>query len=268
MEVPLSQSEINAQPIEKEKYPMTFETFEDALTWRKTHRKQLVSGTRPQRQVARQLNSCRKRTRCGTEACRVCLREFRKEWAGELTKIFLDRPAWTRCSVIMEGLLVPYGCLHTFDLRAVVKRIQKRIERSGISDRIVIGGLDVSLNLNDNNLLGWQFHLYLLIEGESDKELRKAVKAAFTPEPSAAKPYEFRQVENPLEAITYAYKSLFHRRSSYADEDGHQQTRNLPLKNSDQRELLQFLAQHKVGSRAILRGVRRNGKSFALTNPG
>jgi hypothetical protein len=68
--------------------------------------------------------------------------------------------------------------------------------------------------------------------------------------------------------ISYAYKAVFARRSAYIDADGKSQTRGLPLKGPDNRELLQFLAQHKVGCRAILRGVRRNGKSFALTKKG
>jgi hypothetical protein len=245
-----------------------FETFEDALMWRKVHRKLLLSGTRPQRQVAHQLNSCRKGTRCEIDNCRVCERGFRLQWIGEAIKIVLQRPHWTRCSVIMEGLLVPYGHLSTFNLKGTIKLIQKRLERSGISDRIVIGGLDVSLNLNNNNLIGWQFHLYLIVESENDKTLQEAVKAAFAPEPSAAKPYDFREVANHLKAISYAYKALFKRRSAYIDADGKPQTRDLPLKGRDLRELLQFLAKHKVGSRAILHGVRRNGKSLALTKNG
>jgi hypothetical protein len=245
---------------------LNFETFEDALKWGKVHRKQLQSGTRAQRQVARLLNTCRKHTRCGTEACRVCLQESRRQWAGEITKIFLKRPHWTRCSIIMDGLLMPYGSLGTFDLKVAVKRVQKRLERSDISARIVIGGLDVSLNINNNKIVGWQVHLYLLVEGNNNKTLRRAVKDAFPPEPTAAKPYDFADItDDELKVMTYAYKSVFHRRSGYIDARGNAQTRDLPLKSPDNRELLEFFAQHKVGCRAILRGVRRNGKSFALT---
>jgi hypothetical protein len=256
-------------PAQKDKDLMIdLETFEDAVGWRKVHRKRLRSGNREHREVARELKSCRASARCETEACRVCLRAFRLHWVGEVTKIVVQRPHWTRSSIIPDGMLLPYGSLNVFDLKAAVKRAQKRIERSGISDRIVIGGVDVSLNLSDNNMIGWQLHPYLLVEGKNDRALRKALKAAFPPEPSAAKPYDFREVEDPLKAITYAYKAVFKRRSAYIDADGKAQTRALPLKDPDQREILQFLAKYKVGSRAILRGVRRNGKSFALTKKG
>ena len=244
-----------------------FETFKSAVKWRKRDRKHLRLH-RKYRHIARQLRSCRNQgTRCKTEACRICLRAFRLQWTGELIKVVLQRPHWTCCSIIPAGMLVPYGSLHTFDLKAAVKLILKRIERSGISNRVVIGGFDISLNLSDNQMVGWLFHPYLLVEGKNDKALRKAVKAAFPPEPAAAKPYHFREVHDPLEVVTYAYKALFKRRSAYTDDSGNKQTRAYPLKAADKRELLQFLAQHKVGSRAILRGVRRNGKFFALTKP-
>ena len=34
------------------------------------------------------------------------MREFRLSWLGEAVKIMVQRPDWTRCSVITEDLLV------------------------------------------------------------------------------------------------------------------------------------------------------------------
>jgi hypothetical protein len=177
---------------------MNFEMYKDALRWRKRHRQQLRSGNRAQRRVARHLNRCRKTLRCETEACRICLREFRLRWTGEVIKIVLQKRSWVACSIIPTGFLLPYSGLSTFDLETKLKGIRKRLERSGISNRVVVGGIDVSLNLSGNNMVGWQFHLYLLAEGENDNVLQEAVKSAFPPEPSAAKPYQFREVEDPL----------------------------------------------------------------------
>ena len=127
---------------------MNFETFEGAIRWRKVHRNKLKTATKRQRRAARPLMKCRRGHRCDTEACRVCMREFRLWWAGEAVKIMLQRPNWTRCSVIAKDLLVPWRQLSTFDLTATVKRIRKRLQRSAIHDRIVLGGVDVSLNLS------------------------------------------------------------------------------------------------------------------------
>ena len=100
------------------------------------------------------------------------MREFRLLWLGEGTKIIVQRSDWTRCSVITKDLLVPYGQLAKFDLTAAVTRIRKRLQRSKIRDRIVLGGLDLSLNLERNVMQGWQFHLYLIVEGQNDAKLQ------------------------------------------------------------------------------------------------
>jgi hypothetical protein len=244
---------------------MQFETEEDALKWRKVHRKKLEAGNKRQRCAARTLTKCRNRHRCGIEGCRVCMRDFRLWWTGEAVKIMLQRPVWTSCCIITKGLLVPYGQLGNFDLLAQIARLRKRIERSKLHGRIVLGGLDISLNLESNKIVGWQFHIYLLIEGKDDGDLEQAVKDAFPPEPRALVPYEFKEITDPLEVITYAYKADIKRRSGYVGKDGNHRTADLPLKGADIRKLLPFLAKYKVGARLILCGVKRNGHRLAFT---
>lgn len=136
---------------------MFIESHQSAVKWRRIQRDKLGLGNKRQRRVARKLGKCCRHQRCGTEACRVCLREFRIAWAGEAIKIMARRRHWTRCCIIPKGLLMPYAGLANFDLNAAVKRIRKRLERSAIRDRIVLGALDVSLNVDSNVIQGWQF---------------------------------------------------------------------------------------------------------------
>jgi hypothetical protein len=128
-----------------------------------------------------------------------------------------------------------------------------------------LGALDVSLNIEANVVAGWQFHIYLIVEGENDAVLQKAIKDALRPEPTALAPYDFRGVSDSLSAVTYLYKGVFKRRSGYNDSKGNHRTKDQPLKGPDLRELLPFLAKHKVGARLILSGVRRNGQRLAFT---
>ena len=58
-----------------------------------------------------------------------------------------------------------------------------------------MAGIDISLNLQDNDIIGWQLHLYMLIEGENTLRLREAIKAAFPPERTAPMPYDFDEVK-------------------------------------------------------------------------
>jgi hypothetical protein len=246
---------------------MFIESYDDVLRQRRIHRRNLKLGTKRQRRVASELKKCHRHHRCGKEACRVCMREFRLSWLGEATKIMVQRPHWTRCSIIPKGLRVRYGALSTFNLNFQIKRLRRRIERSPLRGRIVLGALDVSLNLEKNKVTGWQWHLYLIVEGENDKALHEAIKSAFPADPKVLVPYDFQQIDHSeyLKVATYCYKALFKRRSGYTDSQGNHRTRDLPLKNRDLRRLLPFLAQHKVGSRLLLASVRRNGLRLVFT---
>jgi hypothetical protein len=93
-------------PVCRKENLMLIESFKDAVKWRRIHRNKLKLGKRLQRRLARNLKKCRHNHRCGTEACRVCMREFRISWLGEAIKIMVQRPHWTRGSIISKGLLV------------------------------------------------------------------------------------------------------------------------------------------------------------------
>lgn len=246
---------------------MNFETHSDAVKRRRNDIKALNRGPRRRHELASEKLRLCSEPSCGTEACRVCMRQFRLWWHGEAVKIMIQRPAWTRCSIVPSGMLIDYDDLATFDLAAEVKKIRKRLQRSSfLSARIVLGGVDVSLNLFENEIQGWQFHLYVLVEGADDKELRNAVETAFPPEPLAVRPYCFAPVKDYLQVAGYAYKAMLERRSSWHSEDGDLQSSGLPLKRPDLRELLPFLAKNKVGARLILSGVRRNGRQLVFTD--
>jgi len=251
-----------------ERFCAMMETKAEAISRRRRHRRALKRGNKRRRRVERTLRQCRHRRRCGTEACAVCLREFRLHWVGEAVRILIQRQSWTRCSIIPKGLLVPYKQLSNFDLAGEIKRIRKRLERSTLHGRVVLGALDISLNVLNNSIVGWQFHAYLIVEGADDKALRESIKDVFPPEPTAAVPYDFTEIDKTgvIDVVTYAYKSFFKRRSGYKNSKGNHHTKDQQLKGADLRELLPFLAKYKVGARLILGGVRRNGQRLVFTH--
>ena len=114
------------------------------------------------------------------------------------------------------------GELTNVELKALGEMIDKRLERSSLRRRIVVAGIDISLNLQDNNIIGWQLHLYMLIEGENTLRLREAIKAALPPEPTAPTPYDFDEVNVPSNCVTYLFKAIFKRRSRYTSANGQQ----------------------------------------------
>ena len=162
---------------------------------------------------------------------------------------------------------VRYGKLSNFDLVAEIKQIRKRLERSSLRSRIIFGALDVSLNIESNKIVGWQWHVYMVVEGKNDRTMQEAVKNALVADPKALVPYDFQQIAltDYLKVSTYIYKSYFKRRSGYANSQGNHRTKDYPLKNTDLRELLGYLATYPIGARLILCGVRRNGMRLDFT---
>ena len=211
-------------------------------------------------------NGAGRANRCDSGACDVCLRLYRLRLFRQTGPVLALRPHWTRASVVPAGFLLPLGELVNVELKALGEMIDKRLERSSLRRRIVMVGIDISLNLQDNNIIGWQLHLYMLIEGENTLRLREAVKAAFPPERTAPIPYDFDEVNVPSNCVTYLFKAIFKRRSRYAGADGRPRTKSQNLKGPELRELLQFLDQYGIGERLILRGIRRNGRHLVIIN--
>ncbi len=246
--------------------PDGFETFVDAKQRRAQKIQILRQGDKDQRRLAAKLERCPKGSRCESGACDVCLRLYRLRLFRQTGPVLAARPRWTRASVVPDSFLLPLGELANLDLKALGGMIDKRLERSSLRRRIVLAGIDISLNLQDNNIIGWQLHLYMLIEGENTLRLREAIKAAFPPERTAPIPCDFDEVNAPSNCVTYLFKAIFKRRSRYTDTNGQARTKSLPLKGPELRELLQFLDQHSVGERLIPRGIRRNGRRWVIIN--
>ena len=244
--------------------PDRFETLVEAKERRARKVRILGQGGKGQRRLADKLKGCRKGRRCRSGACDVCLRLYRLRLLRQTSPVFASRPHWTRASVVPAGFLLSPGKLTNAELRTLGRRIDKWLERSSLRRRIVIAGIDISLNLQDNNVIGWQLHLYMLIEGENRLRLQEPIKAAFAPEPTAPNPYDFDQVNSLSNCITYLFKGIFRRRSRYADANGRARTKNQALKRPELRELLEFLDQRPIGARLILRGVRRNGRRLII----
>jgi hypothetical protein len=244
--------------------PDKFETLTQAKQRRAYKIRILRKGKKSARKLAAKLTQCSKSQPCHSATCDVCVGRERLKLYRETKPIFATHPDWTRASIIPAGFLVPVGKLSTVDLKAINTRINKRLERSSLGNRIVIAGIDISLNLQDNEIVGWQLHLYILIEGKNTLRLQEAIKATFPPEPTAPIPHQFSSVTDPTKAITYLFKNIFDRRSRYTTSNNQARTKGLPLKAPDLRELLPFLDQFPIGARLIFRGIRRNGSRLIV----
>jgi hypothetical protein len=172
---------------------------------------------------------------------------------------------WTAASIVPVGAQVPVGELLNFDVRKHIRRWHKRIERNSLLSACrIVGGIDISLNVDRGRAVYWQPHPYILIGNEKSNQLRQAVKSAFPAEPMARRPYRFRSVKEQLEAISYSYKSTFYARHSYVNEEDVEVVDKFPLPEDAHRELLLFLSRYSLGDRLLLRKFRRHGPGLNL----
>jgi hypothetical protein len=172
--------------------PDGFETFADAKERRARKIRILSQGEKDQQRLAAQLKRCRKGSRCESGACDVCLRLYRLRLFQTASPVLASRPHWTRASIVPAGFLLPMGELANVQLKALGEMIDKRLERSSLRRRMVLAGIDISLNLQDNKIIGWQLHLYMLIEGENTLRLREAIKADLPARTNCTDPLRFR----------------------------------------------------------------------------
>ena len=186
----------------KKPIPEGFET-RAAAKERCAHKIQILLGGNAQEQLlAEKLARCRKDNPCNSGDCDFCLGNYRLWLYRQSLSIFAACPSWTQASVIPPGFLIPFNELSNVDLSALASKIEKRLARSSLRNRLAFVGIDISLNLQDNEILGWQLHLYMLIEGENTLRLQEAIKAAFPPEPTAKVPHKFDEVNDPSNRLS------------------------------------------------------------------
>ena len=96
--------------------------------------------------------------------------------------------------------------------------MRKRLGRSDLRDRIIIGAINISLYLKTGKIIGWQPHLDLLIEGMTVLDCKRQLRRRFRRNPTAPRPYVFAEVTDPeSDARPSIYNKSF-RRSWYADK--------------------------------------------------
>ena len=218
--------------------------------------------------LADRLNDCSLLSLCKLEACPVCLLHFRRGLMNEAMNNDLRCGGWSLAVVIPESHLYRRDELYKADLPKLIRSVNKCIERSGLGDVMVIGGIDVSFNTFSNNEIGWQLEVQLLINRPCSDELRAQVRSAFRLARNAQRPVVVLPVkpgsDNFFRCLTYVYKSMFSLRSGYLVPNRRgpeylpeKRVRDLPLKAPQVVELADWLGQYPIGARLVLRNIKR-----------
>jgi hypothetical protein len=242
-----------------------FETEEGCLRWRNERADMLRIGKNNNPGLADKLDSCSMHRPCGSSACPVCWCWFRRWTTGAFMGL-LDDIGWSMglgyaVTAIPGWAAREPGGLARFNISQAIGRLRTTLARSSCCNTLVVGGWDFSFNSHSANQWSpeWQPHLYLLFPMARDKEeLKAALASTFPASDRNPRPLKIQQLNNPMKAITYAFKGVFNPRTSYIDNDGRRNTRtNHRLPGPIERELLTYLDQLGVTGRMFLRNVRR-----------
>jgi hypothetical protein len=152
----------------------SFETIAEAQKERR-HRVCVLMAQRKKSAsaLARDLAGCHQRAPCGSRACPVCTRHRRLEQSASILE-FLEQYDISKLKLVT--LINPAdtrsaGQLHTCDVRKLVNRYRRQLERAGIekSRAFLIGGLDGEWDA------GWEVyqpHIHAITLGVTKSDLK------------------------------------------------------------------------------------------------
>lgn len=142
-----------------------FETPADTLN--ESERSQLLLGQCTQSDY---LADCRGGfCQCKKPYCPLCAREFRRWFIGEMLRIVKTEE---RSIHIMTLLLKATSSdeMNDVDLAQYSHMLRKRLDRSGMSDAMVIGGFEVAYKAK---LRSWFFHINLVVIGGTNQAIAR-----------------------------------------------------------------------------------------------
>jgi len=179
----------------------------------------------------------------------ACLFDFC--WAEEVSEDI------TAFSFALPEEQYAVGDLHKANLLQINKRLQRRYERAGLP--LVLGGVDISLNEDSAGCWSpyWQLQVYGVTVDLPLAEVKKRLAVNLPISERIPRPLRVRDCIEIHQGLSYIIKPMFIRRVSYVDPTGRLNTRKVPIKSAEMRELAVWLDQYPLTARYLLIGCRR-----------
>lgn len=164
-------------------------------------------------------------------------------------------------SAIPKDLQRPAGQLHTIKLPLVMARLKRQLIRYELGPLPFVAGTDFSYNEDSEERYEphWQVHFWIYVVGPMFKLEKDGLTRFFPADLTVPKPTMVKPVTDEMEAVSYLWKSVFHRRVTYVDSNGRLNTRKVPLKPDQEREIRVYLDQYAPTDRLCLNGLQRRG---------
>lgn len=237
--------------------PLQLKTGKRFETWKDTHKESVRSeallGSTPEAKI---LAKCRMGSSCENTFCPVCARRFRRWFIGELLRIAENETRHVRVlTILLEA--ADRKAISDLDFRSHSHILRKRLERAGLGEALVIGGVEIVYRANVRK---WVLHINLVIIGGKSTAIRKFEKT-----------YDSSDIERPVltvklndlpEQLSYVLKfTTYHR--PFAQRGG-VKSRALPLNKSEHTALVQWMGQRKFTDFLFLYNARREGSMITV----
>ena len=244
-----------------------FETFDKAKEARDKLIRRLRKGGHEHQKLAKKLSRCKKGRRCWSGACPVCMRRFRRWFASQALSIIKEQDAPLLVTFVPSKVDLKRGQLLTLDVRKMIENLRKRLAHTDVANVIVLGAVDISFNVSDNNHDDgyWQPHFHVVATGVSKHTLKTVLDPIYNREDNTPRPLKIKHVrENLPRTILYTFKPGFSRRSRFKKLEGGPGTKTLPLKPPEVREAALFADSISITDRQFLRNIRRHGQQLIV----
>lgn len=213
------------------------------------------------------LTSCRRRWRCESMSCPVCMRQFRRWYISEGGHLLHTlRPRYF-VTLIPARMATPRGELDRRSLQQLKSSLRSHLRRGGLGRAVVIGAVDISLELSgyDDEVGYWQPHFHVVIAGTTRKEIGAALRPLYPRSDEVRRPVRVDKVRNLIRQHSYTYKPFFQRYVTRLNARGHRRRRARRLTPDQFAELAVYLNDQDFGDRMFLQNVRRRGHRLVCT---
>lgn len=238
-----------------------FETFERA----DQARRELLENLRGISSVRLKLKACRDGSPCRSAACNVCLRQFRRFWCSHLARQIHEDDIWYATSIVPPLLRFDLHELNLFNLQTYKDRLRKQLLRGLGNDRVVIGGLDISLHAPSHQ---WHPHFYLAVHGGSQALITNALKNYYPANLQVPVTVRTKKIGSSvidaLRVASYTFKAGFDCRFPSTDHRGNRDSDKDPLSVEHRAILAAYQHRWGIGGRLIRRGKLRSLRLLAI----
>lgn len=191
--------------------------------------------------------------------CPVTTRSFRVWGVAQMLKLFQSFEIVSAVHLFYPEDDVPFGKLHTVDLKRIAMRERRRFERCVSPDVLAFGCIEAHADYEDHI---WRVHMHVFVANCTIKQLELLRRAYFMPRPGRNRlmkivPYVTRRPR----AFAYALKFVTYRRQ--LKQYGPKRKKGERLLPPEHNEVMRHLARYTPSEFVfVINAERNNGVEY------